>query len=179
MTDLHTPRLDLVAITTAELLALAEVPQPDDLFAGHGVTNPHGILTRERIPHAARIADVRAHPDHIKWYYRLIADRASREVAGSISFHAPPDGQGMLEVGLGIAEPHRGRGLATEALRAMWTWACQQPGVTTLRYTVGTDNAASQAIIAKFPARHIGVQIDEEDGPEDIYEMTVAEYLGS
>jgi RimJ/RimL family protein N-acetyltransferase len=83
----------------------------------------------------------------------------------------------MVEIGFGIASNERGNGYATEALRAMWDWASEQEGVRTLRYTVSPDNAASQAVIAKFPARHMGVQIDDEDGPEDIFEIDVAQYL--
>lgn len=176
MNDLHTTRLDLLGIRHDELMALADTPVPDTLFQARGLRNPHGILTAERVPHANRIADVLAHPEHIKWYYRLIVRRESQDIVGSISFHAPPDAAGMVEIGLGIAPAARGQGYATESLRAMWDWACQQPEVRVLRYTVSPDNAASQAIIAKFPARHIGVQIDDEDGPEDIYEMTCQEY---
>lgn len=179
MSDLRTERLDLLLISRDELLALADLPQPDELFEGRGISNPHGVLTRERIPHANRIADVREHPEHLVWYYRLIVARATAELVGSISFHAPPDAAGMVEIGLGIAEPCRRQGYAGEALEAMWAWACTQPTVRTLRYTVATDNVASRAIIARYPARHMGVQIDDEDGPEDIWEMSREEFLAS
>jgi RimJ/RimL family protein N-acetyltransferase len=169
--------LDLLLIRRDELLALADASAPPDLFAQRNVNNPYGVLTDERIPHAARIADVQAHPENIKWYYRLIVIRETKCIVGSISFHAPPDQEGMVEIGFGIASNERGNGYATEALRAMWDWASEQEGVRTLRYTVSPDNAASQAVIAKFPARHMGVQIDDEDGPEDIFEIDVAQYL--
>ena len=51
-----------------------------------------------------------------------------------------------------------------------------QPGVTRLRYTVSPGNAPSQAIIARFGLRLVGQQIDEEDGPQDIYEMDAETY---
>ena len=63
-----------------------------------------------------------------------------------------------------------------EMLHGMWWWVVDQPGVVTLRYTVSPDNAASQAIIRKLGFAHVGQQIDEEDGPEDIFEMSAAEY---
>jgi RimJ/RimL family protein N-acetyltransferase len=171
--DLHTSRLDLLLITAEELFGLVNTPTDDDVFRHRAFTNPHGIMTQERIPHANRIADVRENPEHIKWYYRLIVERSSNILIGSISFHAGPDDQGMLEVGLGIAEPARNNGFASEALDAMWRWAVEQPSVASLRYTVSPDNAASQAMIAHYPAEYLGQQIDDEDGPEDIYQISV------
>lgn len=168
-----TPRLDLLLISSEELSALENAPTEPDVFTARTFTNPHGILTRERIPHANRIADVRAHPENLKWYYRLIVLRESNELIGSISFHAPPNSVGMVEVGLGICEAHRGQGYASEALRGLWTWACDQQGVSVLRYTVSPENAPSQAMISHYPCDYLGQQIDEEDGPEDIYEIPV------
>jgi RimJ/RimL family protein N-acetyltransferase len=58
----------------------------------------------------------------------------------------------------------------------MWSWVINQPGVQTLRYTVSEANTPSIAIIKKFGFKHMGEQIDEIDGPEQIYEMGVAEF---
>jgi RimJ/RimL family protein N-acetyltransferase len=51
-----------------------------------------------------------------------------------------------------------------------------EPRVKTLRYTVSPENFPSQAIIKKFGFAYCGQQIDEEDGPEDIYEMSADTY---
>jgi len=48
--------------------------------------------------------------------------------------------------------------------------------VKTLRYTVSPENAPSQAIIKKFGFAHCGQQMDDEDGPEDIYEMSADDF---
>ena len=82
----------------------------------------------------------------------------------------------MIEIGLGVEPACQNNGYATEALTGMWQWVCTQPGVQTLRYTVSPSNAPSQRIIQKFGFSHVGVQIDEEDGPEDIYEMSASEF---
>ena len=100
----------------------------------------------------------------------------SKEIVGSISFHAPPDEVGMIEIGFGICEPCRNQGFGKEALLGMWTWVIDQPGVTTLRYTVSATNTPSMAIINSLGFEHIGQQIDEEDGPEEIFEMSVTEF---
>lgn len=165
-----TLRLDL--ITVEQLLAVGAGNAPRDLLDDATRTNPYQVLVEENLPHANRVADVIANPNNIVWYYRLIV--VDDRIVGSASFHAPPDASGMVEIGLGIAEPERGRGYATQAVTLMWDWAMTRPEVATLRYTVSPTNAPSQAIIAKFPAVHIGVQIDDEDGPEDIFEVSAA-----
>ena len=77
----------------------------------------------------------------------------------------------MIEIGLGIVPEWQGKGLGRELLVGMWGWVVSQPGVRMLRYTVAPGNAASQALVGKFGFEYRGQQIDEEDGPEDIYEM--------
>ena len=58
----------------------------------------------------------------------------------------------------------------------MWGWVVRQPGVRMLRYTVSPDNVPSVALVRSFGFDHRGQQIDEEDGPEDIYEMTADDF---
>jgi RimJ/RimL family protein N-acetyltransferase len=82
----------------------------------------------------------------------------------------------MIEIGLGVEPEERGRGYAQEMLRGMWGWVVDQPGVRMLRYTVSPDNGPSQAIIRRFGFAHRGQQVDDEDGPEDIYELSADEY---
>ncbi len=103
--------------------------------------------------------------------------RESNEIIGSISFHAPPDSEGMLEIGLGVHEKFRNRGFATEALLGMWKWASLQSGVRTFRYTVDPHNLPSVRVIKRFEFKRVGQQIDEIDGPEDIYELSTAEFM--
>jgi RimJ/RimL family protein N-acetyltransferase len=47
---------------------------------------------------------------------------------------------------------------------------CAFPEVKTLRYTVSSDNLASIKVIEYFGFKFMGQQIDEIDGPENIYE---------
>jgi len=62
-------------------------------------------------------------------------------------------------------------------LVAMWSWASSQPGVSTLRYTVSPTNVGSVKLIESFGFNLVGQQLDEIDGPEDIYEMSTAQFL--
>ncbi|MEY4275626.1 MAG: hypothetical protein RIS26_89 [Actinomycetota bacterium] len=138
--------------------------------------NPHGVYSGENLPRTNRLADVQADPDRIRWYYRIIVDRSRNLAVGSVSFHASPDERGMVEIGIGIAPQEQGKGFAQEALRAMWDWVIDEPGVRFLRYTVSPTNLPSMAIIEKFGFPLIGEQIDEEDGLELIYEISVDDY---
>jgi RimJ/RimL family protein N-acetyltransferase len=105
-----------------------------------------------------------------------MVEKTTREIVGSISFHGPPDEAGMMEIGLGVHPDFQRRGYATEALTGMWSWVVDQPGVELLRYTVDPHNEASVAVIKKFDFVHVGQQIDPEDGPEDIYELSADEF---
>ena len=82
----------------------------------------------------------------------------------------------MIEIGLGIEKAFWNQGYGKEALQGMWNWVIQQPGVKTLRYTVSPENAASIKVIEHFGFTYQGQQMDEIDGPENIYEMTAVEF---
>lgn len=169
-----TKRLDLYCMTAEELFGMGNDP---DIFSERPFKNPHGVITGEKLPRTNRVQDVREHPENIRWYYRVIVDRERNIAVGSISFHDAPDERGMVEIGVGIAEPERGKGFASEALRGMWTWATHQPDVKFLRYTVSPENPYSISIIKKFEFPQVGEQIDPEDGLELIFESSVADYL--
>jgi len=78
----------------------------------------------------------------------------------------------MMEIGLGIEEPFQNKGYAKESLKGMWSWVSQFPEVKTLRYTVSPDNLPSIAVINYFGFEYKGQQMDDIDGPENIYEMS-------
>lgn len=82
----------------------------------------------------------------------------------------------MIEIGLEVVPAYRRQGYAVEMLHGMWGWVVDQPGVRVLRYTVSPENLPSQRIVRGLGFTHIGVQIDPEDGPEDIFEMTAVAY---
>jgi RimJ/RimL family protein N-acetyltransferase len=173
---IRTERLDLYCLTEEELF---ELGHNTEVFRHRTFENPYEVLSGEDLPRANRVADVRKTPENIRWYFRMIVDRERNVGVGSISFHGGPDERGMVEIGLGVAEAERGNGYATESLRGMWDWAANQRDVKFLRYTVSPENLASIAIIKKFGFPLVGEQIDEEDGLELIYEISVEDYLTS
>jgi RimJ/RimL family protein N-acetyltransferase len=174
---IQTPRLELHHIPADGLIALLDEKSDQLAIAGREFTNPHHVLISDEGPLPWRVPQVKSDPTTNKWFIRFIVLKESHEAIGSISFHGVPDENGMMEIGLGIEEAFRGNGYAKEALLGMWRWVSGQPGVKTLRYTVSPTNIPSIAIIKGFGFNHNGQQMDEIDGPEDIYEMDCAEFM--
>jgi RimJ/RimL family protein N-acetyltransferase len=170
---IETNRLELHHIPVEGLISLLDDKSDLLAIAGRDFINPHSTLVVDSGPLAWRVPQVKTDPASNKWFVRFIVLTQSREVIGSTSFHGVPDKAGMMEIGIGIEEAFWGNGYATEALLGMWRWVITQPGVSTLRYTVSPTNLASVAIIKKFGFHHLGQQMDEIDGPEDIFEMSV------
>ena len=173
---IYTPRLELHHICANELFTLFETPESDSIYIGHTYSNPFRVLVDDKGPLPWRVPQVRENESVNKWFVRWIVLAETREIIGSISFHGAPDQQGMIEIGLGLEEPFRNRGFGYESLLGMWQWVLTQPHVQMLRYTVSPDNAPSIALIKKFGFVRVGQQMDEVDGPEDIFEMSASEF---
>jgi ribosomal-protein-alanine N-acetyltransferase len=173
---LITPRLELHHINGKNLITLFENRDDSSILEKVDFTNPYRVLVDFQGPLRWRVPQVKADPSSNKWFLRLIVLKENREVIGSTSFHGVPDENGMIEIGLGIESEFHNQGFAKESLLAMWSWAIDQPGVKSFRYTVSPDNAPSIKVIEYFGFPFTGVQIDEEDGPENIYEISTEEF---
>ena len=171
-----TSQLELHHICVDDLLSLFESPEDVSIYEGKPYSNPHRVLMDESGPLRWRVPQVRSNPSVNKWFVRWMVEKSTREIVGSVSFHGPPDEQGRMEIGLGVHSNCQRLGYAVEALTGMWSWVVEQPGVELLRYTVDPNNEASVAVIKKFGFERVGQQIDPEDGPEDIYEMSANEF---
>ena len=171
-----TARLELHHISVAGLISLFEDKNDYLAIAGRNFTNPHRNLIASSGPLAWRVPQVKEDPEVNKWFVRFLVLADSREIIGSTSFHGAPDVSGMIEIGLGIEEAFQRQGFAREALTGMWLWACEFPEVKTLRYTVCPDNLASIKVIEYFGFRFAGQQMDEIDGPENIYEESAENF---
>jgi len=95
---------------------------------------------------------LRADDKQLPWRIRLIVERSSKTVVGSINLKGAPDADGDVEIGWGLNESARGRVYATEAAAAVVRWAWQQPCVRSISATVPDDNDASQHV-----ARRLGL----------------------
>ncbi len=120
-----------------------------------------------------RLADLVLDPAVQPWLGRAIVatEPDGRRVIGSVGFHAPPDADGRVEVGYHVEPEYRRRGVVTEAIGALFDWAAHEHGVSHFRAAIAPDNVASLAVAARFGFRQAGVQFDDVDGPELVFEL--------
>jgi [ribosomal protein S5]-alanine N-acetyltransferase len=93
-----------------------------------------------------------------------VVERGSGITVGGCGFKGPPDGNGAVELAYGIDEPHRGRGFAAEAARALVEFAFADDRVRLVRAHTKPDNGASARVLAKCGFRLLGQVMDPEDG---------------
>jgi RimJ/RimL family protein N-acetyltransferase len=173
---IETPRLELHHLTGAEVISLFEDPENSWIYKDKSYRNPYRQLIDDSGPLAWRVPQVKADPSVNKWFVRWIVLKSTNEIIGSSSFHGAPNENGMIEIGLGIQPEFQNLGFGFETLTGMWGWAGSQEGVKILRYTVSKTNLPSIALVNKFGFTRTGEQLDEIDGPEEIYEMNSVEF---
>ena len=93
---------------------------------------------------------IQADDQHLPWRIRVIVERSSKTVVGSINLKGPPSAAGDVEIGWGVIESVRGRGYATEASAAVIKWAVQQAGVSSISATIPDDNYPSQRLAKRL-----------------------------
>jgi len=121
-----------------------------------------------------RIADLEVDATAQPWLGRAIVmtePEGTRHAIGSAGFHSPPDADGRVEVGYRVEPDHRRQGVATEVVRALFDWAAREHDVRRFRASVSPNNVASLAIIRGFGFRQVGVQMDDIDGEELVFEL--------
>lgn len=121
-----------------------------------------------------RIVDLETDPTMQPWLGRAIvltqAD-GTRQIIGSCGFHAGPDADGRVEVGYRVEPEFRRTGVASEVVRALFDWAAREHGVQRFRASTTPDNVGSLTIIRGLGFRQTGVQMDDIDGEELVFEL--------
>jgi RimJ/RimL family protein N-acetyltransferase len=120
-----------------------------------------------------RIADLSIDPAAQPWLGRAIVQTeasGTRRIIGSCGFHAPPGPDGRVEVGYRVEPGFRRQGVATECVRALFDWA-HAHGVDRFRASVSPGNVPSLAIITGLGFRQVGIQIDDIDGEELVFDL--------
>jgi RimJ/RimL family protein N-acetyltransferase len=95
---------------------------------------------------------------------RQIVDRESGLVMGGVGFYGGPDPDGRINVGYGIAEDFRRRGLTTEALVALIELAASDIRVTCVVADTTVDNPGSRRVLEKA-----GFALDRTEGAQVFY----------
>lgn len=122
-----------------------------------------------------RLKQWKEDPDYAPWSIRAIALKDTGEIIGNINCHDKPAhfehggrSGSIVEMGYTIFPAHRRMGHAYEAILGLTDFAARC-GVNWIRLSISPQNEASLALAHKLGAAKIGSQIDEIDGPEDIY----------
>lgn len=80
--------------------------------------------------------------------HRLIIERSTSEVVGSLGLFWPPSG-GRVEIGYGVVPSRQGRGYASEATAALTEFALALDDVHTVHADVEPSNPASARVLEK------------------------------
>jgi RimJ/RimL family protein N-acetyltransferase len=146
---LETEHLVLVPQTMAAARALLAGEDP-------------GLPLAEGYPHADSLDAVRMQvehggPDDGGWFVTLTEDG---RVVGDCGTFGPPDGDGRVEIGYGLAAPFRARGIGTEAVGALVDWLVTLPDVRLVTASVEVGNEPSRRLLARLGF----TLVREEDG---------------
>ncbi|MEU4087446.1 GNAT family N-acetyltransferase [Streptomyces aureus] len=95
-----------------------------------------------------------------EWGMFVLVRREDGLAVGAIGFHGVPDDEGRAEVGYDLAENARGRGYATEALRALAEAALARDDVKLLFAAIEQENAPSQRVIARAGFTRAGEEVE-------------------
>ncbi len=78
----------------------------------------------------------------------LVIDDDGR-IAGECGTKAPPDADGMVEIGYGLGTGSRGRGLGTAAVAALVALLRNEPAVRRIEAEVHAHNIPSQRVVER------------------------------
>lgn len=170
---IHSERLELVPLLPGVIEALLA---GDTRQASHiaGYEIPAQWPAEDRGFLEMRLGQLRQDPDWQQWLMRAILLADTRTMIGNVGFHDPPREGVKLEIGYGVFPQFRGQGFATEAALALMQWARDAHGITRFVASVSPTNEPSLAIVGKLGFVKTGVQWDEEDGEEIVFELELA-----
>jgi RimJ/RimL family protein N-acetyltransferase len=178
-TTIQSTRLDMIPMTPEFLQAALDGNQAA-AEATIGLTIPTDWLEQPDPWMHIRLEQLRADPGLQPWLLRAIGLRSERLMIGHIGFHTRPGAAyladlapGGVEFGYTIFARFRRQGYAREAAQALMGWAAREQGVTRFVVTISPQNLPSLGLAQQLGFQRIGSHIDEEDGPEDIFELRV------
>jgi RimJ/RimL family protein N-acetyltransferase len=137
---------------------------PEDLLAGQ-----EGFAR-------LRVEQMQRDPSLQQWLVRAVVLRDGRDAVGHAGFHGVAGKNSKcdpeaVEIGYTILPSQRGRGLATEAAKALMRWAREEHGIRRFILSIAPDNEPSLAIARKLGFEQTGEVWDDEDGVELVFEL--------
>jgi len=174
---LLTDRLELIPLSAAALDALIDRNRPQleavtqahfpDPLCAPPLMEDALISMREQV--LAENEDRR----HGPW---LAISRSTREAVGSVGLSGSASDEGTLLVGYSIYAEFEGRGYATEATKALISWALSLPGTRVIQATIPPWHTPSLRVAEKLGMRQMGTGHDNEIGEVLVYELRPPDY---
>lgn len=84
----------------------------------------------------------------------LVVEKKTNTIVAELGFKGAPNAAGLVEIGYGTMPSQRGRGIMTEAVRAMVNWAGKRNDVSGIVAETDKHNAASIRILQKNNFTH-------------------------
>ncbi len=135
-----------VALLPATHDQAVAVLQHREVALPHAVDWPHADT-------ADALRPLAEHPEHAGPGTFLITENSC--VVGDCGWFGPPDTEGVVDLGYGLAPSARGRGVATEAVGLLLTWVGAH-GARTARAEVLPGNAPSLRLLARLGFDPVG-----------------------
>jgi RimJ/RimL family protein N-acetyltransferase len=173
MTDVApilTPRLRLEGLRPETLAALLDEDRDAASKAQGAEISDEFVEELDRFFVEIQLERMKSNPEGRGWCARTIIVEADGTLIGHCGFHGPPEDVGRAEIGYTVLERYRGNGYATEAASALITYGAQH-GATTVFATVAPGNAPSLRVVEKLGFIQTGVEIDDIDGEELVFEF--------
>jgi RimJ/RimL family protein N-acetyltransferase len=165
-----TARLRLEPLQPGTIEALiAHDPKAAERAQGRALPDPFFESADEAFL-AVQLGRMTSRPSARAWCARAIVRDQDDAVIGHCGFHGPPEDVGRAEIGYTVLPPYRRQGFATEAAQGLVDWARAQ-GESVVFASVSPGNVASLAVVGKLGFRQTGVQIDDVDGEERVFEL--------
>jgi ribosomal-protein-alanine N-acetyltransferase len=104
------------------------------------------------------------------WFVRAILRKDGSVLIGHCGFHGFPEDVGRAEIGYTIFPPYRRRGYAAEAVQGLVDWAASS-GSQDVFASVSSNNVASLGLVRKLGFQQTGVQGNDVEGEEFVFEL--------
>ena len=85
----------------------------------------------------------------------MIIKKDNMQVVGDIGFKGKPDEKGEVEIGYGLVENERGKGIGFESLKSIIDWGISQKSVNVIKADCLINNKASTRILEKVGMKEV------------------------
>ena len=140
---LETPRLVLTPYSTDEWVAVAVADRRGRAWAADYPTDGDVLLAQIGL-----LGRAPAPTEAAPWGPLQVRERATEMAIGGAGFKGPPDDDGCVEVGYGLAPSAQGKGYASEAVRALCERALAS-GATAVIAETHAGNVASERVLER------------------------------